>query len=289
MPFTEEMGRTTARGDWKGRRGRTTYAKYVPDPKPMQHVHSPKQNALLAALPEGDYERLLPHLELVALPLGSILYDSGAKSTFVYFPVDCVISRLRWTESGKAEEVAIAGNKGLVGVPSILEAKAAFSWSMVQIAGHAYVLDCRVVHSAFEHDSPLHEMLMCYNGALISEVAQTSLCNQLHSTLEKVCRWLLLRSDRTVSNELTGTRGLIANLLGEDYAAVVEVMNILQGENAIEYGPNRIVVRNRKVLERLVCECYAAIRNEAERCEEAARSLRADENHLDPVASIRRG
>jgi len=231
----------------------------------MLDVYSPKKNYLLAALPKASYERLLPHLELVPLRLGSVIYEFHEQSKYLYFPIDCIVSRLKRMENGTTDEVAIAGNKGLVGIPLFLESEGVFSWSMVQMAGHAYVIDSEVIKTEFDHDSPLHQLLLRYTRALMTEVTQTLLCNRHHSTEQKVCRWLLLRSDRLPSNEFTGTRTLIANLLGEKAPAIVEAMTRLQDEGAIDYRTGQIIVRDRHILEGLVCDCYTVVSDAMDR------------------------
>jgi hypothetical protein len=266
MSFTDEMIVTGHLGNNVQRKA-AAHALRVQESRRLKEViYSPSQNHLLAALPEAEYEHLLRHLELQVLPLGRVLYDSNVNSKFLYFPIDCIVSRLQWAGKRTTEEVAVAGNMGLVGLPLLDKSKLEFCWSMVQVAGHAYVVDFEVLKTAFDREGPLHTLLQRYEQAVMNEVIQTSFCNKHHATLAKVCRWLLLRWDRVDSNELTGTSALIANLLGERYAAVAESMNTLQALDGIECTANRIFVRNRKVLDGLVCDCYGQIRNRTNSC-----------------------
>jgi len=231
----------------------------------MLRKHAPKQNLLLAALPAEEYERLLPHLELAPLELGWVVYESGSQLQYVYFPTDCIISLLYVMENGASAEIAVVGNEGLVGIALFMGGETTPSRAVVQSAGYAYRLKASVLKKEFSHGGPLQHLLLRYTQALITQMAQTAVCNRHHSVEQQLCRWLLLSLDRLPSNELTMTQELIANMLGVRREGVTEAAGKLQAAGLINYSRGRITVLDRPKLEARVCECYAVVKREFDR------------------------
>jgi CRP-like cAMP-binding protein len=227
--------------------------------------NSPTHNRLLASLPAADYERLVPNLELVTLPLGMVVYESGGKLEYVYFPADCIVSLLYVMKDGASAEIAVVGHEGLVGIALFMGGESTPSRAVVQSAGHAYRLPSRILKSEFEHSGPLQHLLLRYTQALITQMAQTAVCNRHHSVEQQLCRWLLLSLDRLPSNELTMTQELIANMLGVRREGVTEAAGKLQTDGLIQYNRGRIKVLDRPKLEERVCECYAVVKRESDR------------------------
>ncbi len=223
---------------------------------------SPRQNQLLAALPAGDYERLLPHLEAVPLPLGWAVYESGSHQEYVYFPTDSIVSLLYVMEDGSSAEIAVVGKEGLVGIALFMGGESTPSRAVVQSAGHGYRLRARVLKTEFGHGGDLQHLLLRYTQALITQMAQTAVCNRHHAVEQQLCRWLLLSLDRLASNELTMTQELIANMLGVRREGVTEAAGKLQTAGLIHYSRGRIIVLDRPKLETRVCECYAVVKRE---------------------------
>jgi len=228
-------------------------------------THTPAQNDLLAALPAADYQRLLPDLELVPLPLGMVVYESGGKLDYVHFPTDCIVSLLYVMKDGASAEIAVVGHEGLVGVALFMGGESTTSRAVVQSAGSAYRLPSKVLKSEFEHSGPLQHLLLRYTQALITQMAQTAVCNRHHSVEQQLCRWLLLSLDRLPSNEVSMTQELIANMLGVRREGVTEAAGKLQTAGLIQYNRGHINVLDRKKLEERVCECYAVVKRESDR------------------------
>jgi CRP-like cAMP-binding protein len=226
---------------------------------------SPRQNALLAALPAADYERLLPQLEPVQLELGRALYESGSHQGYVYFPTTSIVSLLYVMEDGASAEIAIVGNEGVVGIALFMGGESTPSRAVVQSAGHGYRLRASVLISEFSQGGELQHLLLRYTQALITQMAQTAVCNRHHAVEKQLCRWLLLSLDRLPSNELTMTQELIANMLGVRREGVTEAAGHLQTAGLIHYSRGRITVLDRPKLEARVCECYAVVKREYER------------------------
>jgi CRP-like cAMP-binding protein len=222
------------------------------------------QNDLLAALPAADYERLLPDLELVSLPLGMAVYESGGKLDYVYFPTDCIVSLLYVLEDGASAEIAVVGHEGLVGIALFMGGESTSSRAVVQSAGSAYRLASKVLKKEFEY-GPLQHLLLRYTQALITQMAQTAVCNRHHSVEQQLCRWLLLSLDRLPSNVLSMTQELIANMLGVRREGVTEAAGKLQTAGLIQYNRGQIKVLDRPKLEARVCECYAVVKRESDR------------------------
>src|SRR5512141_2364067 len=231
----------------------------------MASPHSPKQNHILAALPAEDYARLLPDLELIPMPLGWAVYESGGHMNYVYFPTTSIVSLLYVMEDGASAEIAITGNCGLVGISLFMGGESTPSRAVVQSAGNGYRLRASVLKREFERGGPLQHLLLRYTQALITQMAQTAVCNRHHALEQQLCRWLLLSLDRLSGNELLMTQELIANMLGVRREGVTEAAGRLQAEGLIHYSRGHITVLDRAKLEQRVCECYAVVKNEYDR------------------------
>ena len=231
----------------------------------MPIAHTPKQNRLLATLPSADYERLLPHLELVPLPLGWAIYEAGVHPGHVYFPTTAIVSLLYVLEIGSSAEIAITGNDGLVGIALFMGGESTPSRAVVQSEGHGYRLKAAKLKSEFKQGGHLQYLALRYTQALITQMAQTAVCNRHHAVEQQLCRWLLLSLDRLTGNELVMTQELIANMLGVRREGVTEAAGKLQENGVIEYSRGRITVLDRPKLELRVCECYGVVRRETER------------------------
>jgi len=227
--------------------------------------HAPGQNGLLASLPRADYERLSGSLELVPLPLGRALYESGGQLDYVYFPTDCIVSLLSVTKDGSSAEIAIAGNEGLVGIALFMGGETTSSRAVVQNAGYAYRAPAALIKQEFNRGGALQLLLLRYTQALITQMSQTAVCNRHHSLEQQLCRWLLLSVDRLPSNRLEMTEELIANMLGVPGAGVAAAAGMLQADGLIQYHRGAITVLDRPKLEQRVCECYAVVKREFER------------------------
>jgi CRP-like cAMP-binding protein len=227
---------------------------------------SPHQNRLLAAMPAATYERLLPHLELAALPRGLILYEPGGTLDHAYFPTSSTVSLLCPLENGTSPEVAIIGNDGVVGVALYMGgAKSTNTRAVVQSAGHGFRLRAATLQSAVESDAPLRHLMLRYALALMAQMAQTAACNRYHTIDQQICRLLLMCMDRWASNRLSLTHERIANLLGVRREGVTEASLNLATAGLISYKRGCITVLDRPHLESRVCECYAAVTAEADR------------------------
>ena len=226
----------------------------------------PTQNQLLAALPADVMVRLLPHLALVPMPLGKVIYESGAELKQVYFPVrGCIISMLYVMEDGASAEIAVVGVEGMVGIALFMGGGTTPSRAIVQSAGEALVLPAKVLTSEFETHGKLQILLLRYTQALITQMSQTAVCNRHHSVDQQLCRWLLLSLDRLPGNELNMTQELIANMLGVRREGVTEAARKLQARNLIQYSRGRIRMIDRAGLEARVCECYSVVKREYDR------------------------
>jgi len=226
---------------------------------------SPQQNHLLAVLPKPESERLLPHLELVPLPLGKPLYESGDRLDHVYFPSTAIVSLLYELEDGASAEIAVVGNEGIVGIALFMGGDTMPNRAVVQSEGHAYRLDGRLLKQEFNRAGVLQHLLLRYTLAMLTQMAQTAVCNRHHSVDQQLCRWLLLSLDRLPANELSMTQELIANMLGVRRQGVTEAAGKLQSAGLIHYSRGRITVLDRPGLEARVCECYDVVRQEFRR------------------------
>jgi CRP-like cAMP-binding protein len=231
----------------------------------MADLHSPKQNHLLAVLPAAECERLYPYLELVPMPLGEVVYESGSQLSHVYFPTTCIVSLLYVMEDGASAEIAVVGNEGLVGVALFMGGETTPSRALVQSAGYGYRLKGQLLKQEFNRAGAVQHLLLRYTQALLTQMAQTAVCNRHHSVEQQLCRWLLLSLDRLRSNELTMTQELIANMLGVRREGVTEAAGKLQSGGLIHYNRGRITVLDRPRLEAEACECYAVVKRECDR------------------------
>jgi CRP-like cAMP-binding protein len=228
-------------------------------------VHSPRQNHLLDALPADDLARLEPHLELVPLNLGDVLYEPGFKLRHVYFPTTSIVSLLYVMEDGASAEIAIVGNEGILGISLFMGGDSTPSRAVVQSAGHGFRMKADVLKNEFERFGATMHLLLRYTQALITQMAQTAVCNRHHSIDQQLCRWLLLSLDRLATNELSMTQELIANMLGVRREGVTEAAGKLQDAGLIKYRRGRISVLDRPALEARSCECYKVVKAEFDR------------------------
>jgi len=228
----------------------------------MPSSHNPSQNHLLAALPTAEFERLAPHLELVPLPLGEVLYEPGGQLQHAYFPTTAIVSLHYVMESGASAETAGVGNEGVVGISLFMGGDTTPSSAVVQTAGHAYRLDSRLLKEEFKRGGLMQHLLLRYTQALITQVTQTAVCNRHHSVEQQLCRWLLLTLDRVSSRELVMTQELVASMLGVRREGITEAAGKLKHAGLISYRRGHISVLERSGLETRVCECYAVVKKE---------------------------
>ena len=228
----------------------------------MSSKNDPNQNHLLAALLDVQSDRILPHLELVPMKLGDVLYESGGKLQHFYFPTTSIVSMHYLLENGGSSEIAGVGNEGILGVSLFMGGNTTPSRAIVQTGGFGYRLPIAVLMEEFNRAGPVMRLLLRYTQALLTQMAQTAVCNRHHSVEQQLCRWLLLTLDRLPSNDLTMTQELIANMLGVRRVGVTEAAGRLQGYGYISYRRGHITVLDRKGLEADVCECYAVVKKE---------------------------
>lgn len=231
----------------------------------MSAAHDPRQNRLLAALPAPDFERVRSGLRLEPLALGAVLYESGSRQRSVYFPTTAVVSLLYVMANGVSAEIAVVGNEGVIGVSLFMGGETTPSRAVVQSAGHAYRLPGKVLKEEFTRGGAMQHLLLRYTQALLTQMAQTAVCNRHHSLDQQLCRWLLLSLDRLSGNELIMTQELIANMLGVRREGVTEAAGNLQNAALIKYSRGRITVLDRSGLEARTCECYAVVKKEFDR------------------------
>jgi len=226
---------------------------------------SPKQNQLLGALSAADLKRIRPHLQLMDMPLGDVVYESGRHLGHVYFPTNCIVSLLYVMENGASAEIAVIGHEGLVGVSLFMGGETTPSRAVVQSAGSAYRLAGEVMKAEFRRGGAMQHLMLRYTQSLITQMAQTAVCNRHHSVDQQLCRWLLLSIDRLPAPEITMTQELIANMLGVRREGVTEAAGKLQKAGVISYRRGHIKVLDRPLLEKMSCECYAVVRRETDR------------------------
>jgi CRP-like cAMP-binding protein len=224
-----------------------------------------RSNHLLKALPADAQRRIITNLELVPLGLGCVLYESGETLRHVYFPIDCIISVIHVTESGASAGISVVGNEGMVGVALFMGGESTPSRAIVQSGGLAYRLHAHKFKEEFNRHTDLLVLLLLYTQSLITQIAQTAVCNRHHSIDQQLCRWLLLSLDRLPDNHIAMTQELIANVLGVRREGVTEAAGKLQRLGVIEYSRGRITVLDRTQLEQLSCECYAVVKKETDR------------------------
>lgn len=240
----------------------------------MNDLHSPKQNRLLAALPSPEYERLVPHLALAPMPLGKVLHESGTQLNYVYFPTTSIMSLLYVMEDGATSETAVVGNEGMIGVTLFMGGETMPSKAVVQNAGYAYRMKKQQLKDEFDRSIPLRHLLLRYTQALLTQMAQTAVCNRHHSLDQQLCRRLLLNLDRLPTNDLTMTQELMANMLGVRREGVTEAAGKLRSAGLINYYRGHITVLNRPKLEDRSCECYAVVKKEFDRLLTTSSALR---------------
>ena len=219
----------------------------------------------MAALPTDERDALTPFLEPVRLRLGAALYEPGGTQEYVYFPTDSIISLLYVLESGASAEIAVTGNEGVVGISLFMGGETMPARAVVQSGGSAYRLKAAIIKEQFGRGGELQHALLRFTQAMITQMAQTAVCNRHHSVDQQLCRWLLLSLDRLRSNHLEMTQELIANMLGVRRVGVTEAARKLQAAGLINYHRGHIMVLDRERLEERVCECYAVVRKEYDR------------------------
>jgi CRP-like cAMP-binding protein len=236
----------------------------------LDNPHSPSQNHLLAALPAAEFARIAPHLELVAMPLGDVLYESGGQLQYAYFPTTAIVSLQYVTESGASSEIAGVGHEGVLGVSLFMGGNTTPSRATVHTGGYGYRLKARILMDEFHRAGgrragALQDLLLRYTQALMTQMSQTAVCNRHHSVEQQLCRWLLLTLDRLPTNELTMTQELMASMIGVRREGITEAAGHLQQAGFIRYRRGHISVLDRAGLETRVCECYAVVKNEYDR------------------------
>jgi CRP-like cAMP-binding protein len=239
----------------------------------MSEAPMPQVNQLLAAAPAEVRKRLLPRLEQVRLPLGEVVYESGDIPRYVYFPTDCIVSLLYVMEDGDSAEISVVGNEGIVGISVFMGGESTPSRAIVQSAGYAHRLPAERLKEEFNRDADMRLLMLRYTQALITQMAQTAVCNRHHSIDQQLCRWILLSLDRLPTNQLSMTQELISNMLGVRREGVTHAAGKLQDQGVIEYKRGRITVLDRPKLERLSCECYAVVKEESDRLASPPESL----------------
>jgi CRP-like cAMP-binding protein len=230
----------------------------------MPDSPDPRENQLLAALPPAEWGRWEPHLEFVDLTLGHVLYESGGALSHVYFPTTAIVSLLYVMENGASAEIAVVGNEGIVGISLFMGGESTSSRAVVQSAGKGYRLTAPRIKEEFKRAPVLH-LLLRYTQALITQMAQTAVCNRHHTLDQQLCRWMLLSLDRLKGSELVMTQELISNMLGVRREGVTESATKLQKAGLIRYSRGRITVLDRPGLEERSCECYAVVKKEYDR------------------------
>ncbi len=231
----------------------------------MMPTHNSLPNRLLATLPKADYEHLSSHLELVSMPLGEVLYESGGHLKYVYFPTTSIVSLIYVLENGSSAEIAVVGNEGIVGISVFMGGDTTPSRAVVQSAGFGYRLPVQLLKQEFDHSGPMQGLLLLYTQALITQMTQTAVCNRHHSIEQQLCRWLLLSFDRLSTDTLCMTQELIANMLGVRREGVTVAAGHLHQLGLIDYNRGHIKLIDRPGLEKEVCECYMVVKKEFDR------------------------
>jgi CRP-like cAMP-binding protein len=232
---------------------------------PGSRPPDPKLNRILASLPAEDYKRLLADLELVEMPLGWTMSESGDHVNYLHFPTSGIVSLIYSLEDGSSSETALVGNEGMVGISIFMGGESMPTSTEVQSAGYAYRISRKIMKREFSLGGQLQHVALLFTQAMIAQTSQTAVCNQHHSLDQKMCRWLLMTLDRSDSKELQVTQQAIGNLLGVRRESVTQVLGQFQTDHLIERGRGRITVLNRPKLEKRVCECYGVVQHEYER------------------------
>ena len=227
--------------------------------------YRPQQNALFAALPAVECERLTQDIDLIPLTLGQVLYESGETMSHAYFPIDCVISLLYVMKNGESAEIAVVGNEGMIGIALFMGGESTMSRAIVQNAGHAYRLKAQVLKDEFHSWGALSRLLLMFASALITQMVQTAACNRHHPIDQQLCRWLLLSLDRLPSSRISMTEKLIGNMLGLDHPQVMKATNKLEKAGLIHCNAGEITVLDRAGVEKRSCECYRVVKKESDR------------------------
>lgn len=230
---------------------------------PCQHV--PSQNHLLASLSSAGYGRLLPYLRMIRIRKNEVLSEPGKRTGVVYFPVDCVVSICHTLESGALTEIAMIGNEGMFDIARVMGGRGMPYLAVVQTTGHAFLLDTDLLKQEFDHDETTQHILLLYTQALLSQMAQTAVCNKYHSLSQQLCLLLLLVSDKSLSSDLHLTQEYIAHMMGVRREGVTEAAGKLRDNGLIDYRRGHITVIDRRGLEKQCCECYDAVKNEFKR------------------------
>ena len=231
----------------------------------MAPVSNPKENDLLAVLPDAELQRWLAKIEKVQMSLGEVLYESGGTMTHVYFPTTAIVSLLYVMEDGDSAEIAVVGREGIVGISLFMGGQSTPSRAVVQSAGEGFRLPANLMMKEFNRAGPAMHLLLRYTQALITQMAQTAVCNRHHTLDQQLCRWLLLSLDRLQGNDIVMTQELISNMLGVRREGVTEAAGALQHAGLIHYRRGRITILDRPGLEKRSCECYAVVKEEYER------------------------
>jgi len=231
----------------------------------VESMVEPVGNRLLARLPPEEMERLRPHLEPVSFALGKVIYESGGRQNYIYFPITVIISLLYLMENGSSAEMGVAGNEGLVGVALFMGGDTVPNRAVVQSAGVAFRMKTKVLQDEFARGGTFQRLLLRYTQALMTQMSQTAVCNRLHTIEQQLCRWLLLSHDRLDSDKLVMTQELIANMLGVRREGVTHAAGRLQENELISYVRGRITILDRPGLEASVCECYRVVKDEYDR------------------------
>lgn len=231
----------------------------------MPTTRDTRKNHLLAALPDDEWDRWLPHLESIDLRLGQVLYEPGNTLRHVYFPTSAIVSLLYVMQDGASAEIAVVGHEGIVGISLFMGGESTPSRAVVQSAGQGFRLQAQKMKDEFKRSGPVMHLLLRYTQALITQMAQTAVCNRHHTLDKQLCRWLLLSLDRLHGNQLVMTQELIANMLGVRREGVTEAAIKLQEAGLIRYARGRITVLDRTGLEKRTCECYAVVKKEYDR------------------------
>lgn len=231
-----------------------------------------EQNLLLSGLPKAEQARLAPYLELVKMPLGTEIFSPNVPIRYVYFPTTAIVSLLNVMQDGASTEIAVVGKEGIVGISLFMGGGTTSNWAVVHSAGYGFRLSADRLQNEFSRSGPMQNVLLRYTQALLTQMAQTVICNRYHSIEQQLCRWLLMSLDRLPGNVLLMTQELIANMLGVRREGVTEAAGHLQKAGLISYKRGRIIIDDRQGLEERVCECYQAVRTETDR-------LAAVQNH----------
>jgi CRP-like cAMP-binding protein len=231
----------------------------------LKNATEPTANRLLAALPPEAQKRVFPHLKQVELPLGDVVYEAGQAVSHVYFPTDSIVSLLYVMLDGASAEISVVGREGIVGIAVFMGGESTPSRAVVQSGGSAFSLPASELRKEFNNHVEMRTLMLRYTQALITQMAQTAVCNRHHSIDQQLCRWLLLSLDRLPDVRLKMTQELIANMLGVRREGVTEAAGKLQRQGVITYKRGLITVCDRKLLEELCCECYEVVRREADR------------------------